>query len=126
MAEIINFNEYQEQARRTQNPNLTMQERTEHALYGLAAEVGEVMSVYQKIHQGHRFDREALIKELGDCLWFIAELCDVNNVFMAEVAARNIEKLKERYQNGFTVSESVNRKEYRDGCGKDYCELING
>lgn len=37
----LTFREYQEQARRTQNPNLSPREQLEHALWGLAAEVGE-------------------------------------------------------------------------------------
>lgn len=42
----MNFSEYQEKARRTQNDALTINMKRQHALYGLAGEVGEVLSIY--------------------------------------------------------------------------------
>lgn len=105
------FDEYQELARRTQNPNLTITDRRLHALHGLAAEVGEIHSLYQKAYQGHAILRESLLKEIGDLLWFIAELCDVENAFMSDVAWANIDKLRERYPDGFSAEKSLHRKE---------------
>ncbi len=75
----MKIRDYQDQARRTQNPKLTPRERLEHALWGLSAEVGEVCGLYQKTHQGHPLNAVALRKEIGDILWFVAELCDVKS-----------------------------------------------
>ena len=108
------FDEYQEQARRTQNAALPLWALREHALYGLTSEVGEVLGLHQKIHQGHPMDDVKLRLEVGDCLWFLSELCDVYGWDMGDVAQANIEKLKVRYKDQFTVKESVNRREYRD------------
>ena len=105
------FDEYQELARRTQNPNLTVKDRRLHALHGLAGEVGEIHSLYQKAYQGHAILREDLLTEVGDLLWFIAELCDVENAFMSDVAWANIEKLRERYPEGFSAERSRERYE---------------
>lgn len=105
------FDEYQELARRTQNPNLTIDERRQHALHGLAAEVGEIHSLYQKTYQGHAILREDLLKEVGDLMWFVAELCDVENAFMSDMARANIDKLRERYPDGFSAERSLHRKE---------------
>ena len=107
----MDFNRYQDLARRTQNFDLNRQAMTLHALHGLAAEVGEIHGLYQKVYQGHVFDIGNLIKEIGDALWFISELCDAEDLAMDDVAVMNIDKLKQRYPNGFEVSRSVHRKE---------------
>ena len=82
----LDFTEYQAQARRTQNKDLPLWAMREHALFGLASEVGEVTGLHQKVHQGHPLDENALRLEVGDCLWFIAELCDVYGWSMEEIA----------------------------------------
>ena len=107
----MTFREYQDQARMTQNPDLSPRERLEHATWGLASEVGEVCGILQKKHQGHEINHVALRKEAGDILWFVAELCDVFDWSMAAVAEENIAKLKRRYPNGFSADKSVNREE---------------
>ena len=103
---MTTFDEYQCEARRTQNPALPTWAQREHALYGLAAEVGEVLGIHQKIHQGHPMDESALRLEIGDCLWFLAELCDVYGWHMSEIASANIAKLRVRYKDRFTEAES--------------------
>ena len=107
----MNFAEYQKEARRTQNSELTPRERLEHALWGLSSEVGEVCGIHQKTHQGHTLNAVALRKELGDCMWFLAEVCDVYGFSMEAIAEENIAKLRKRYKDGFTVEESIHREE---------------
>ena len=46
-------NEYQQLAARTINHDLNNQVIEEHALFGMAGEVGEIHSLYQKVYQGH-------------------------------------------------------------------------
>lgn len=106
----MNYREYQEAARRTQNPALTPRERLEHALWGLSAEVGEVCGLHQKTHQGHGMDGTKLRKEIGDCLWMIAELCDVYGYDMGAIAEENIAKLRKRYPEGFDADHSLHRE----------------
>ena len=105
----MNFDEYQGLARRTQNQDLTRHERRDHALCGLAAEVGEIHGLYQKTYQGHQLSPARVEEELGDLLWFAAELCDVLGVSMERVAEANIGKLRARYPEGFDAGRSVNR-----------------
>ncbi len=104
------MNEYQALARRTQNPELNMVQRKEHALMGLVSKVGEICAHYQKVHQGHPLIVDDVIDELGDLMWFVAELCDVLRVSMDEVAGRNIDKLRSRYPEGFEAVRSLNRE----------------
>lgn len=40
--------------------------------------------------------REALIKELGDVLWYVSALCNELGISMSEVAHANLSKLKSR------------------------------
>lgn len=101
--------EYQKLAVRTMNPKLTNHETTMHALFGMVSEVGEVMDIYQKTYQGHEFDQEHVVRELGDLLWFITEYCAVNYITLEEVMQKNIAKLKMRYPMGFAESDSLNR-----------------
>ena len=107
----MTFDEYQELARRTQNKDLNKIEQKAHALHGLAAEVGEIHGIFQKVYQGHMMDYVALKDELGDLLWFIAETCDVCEFTLEDVAQRNISKLRRRYPKGFDEERSVHRYE---------------
>lgn len=109
----MNFDEYQEGARRTQNKALPVWAMREHALMGMASEVGEVHGLHQKIHQGHPMDENALRLEIGDVLWFVAELCDVYGFSMEDIAVANLAKLRNRYPERFTPELSRNRVEYR-------------
>lgn len=105
------FSEYQVRARRTQNPKLTPSEALQHALFGLSSETGEILGIYQKALQGHEIDQKKVLDEVGDLMWFVAELCDCLNVNMGVVARSNIKKLEGRYPDGFDPAKSVNRKE---------------
>ena len=55
-------------------------------------------------------NREHLIIELGDILWYAANACMALGVRMEEVIYRNTVKLATRYPEGeFTVERSENR-----------------
>ena len=103
--------EYQEKAARTINKNLSLMEQRNHALFGLAGEVGEILSLYQKEYQGHGTpDREHIIKECGDCAWMLAELLTSQGISLDEVFETNIDKLMKRYPEGFDAEHSLHRK----------------
>lgn len=104
-------NEYQVLASRTINNDLTDKGKEYHALHGLVGEIGEIHSLFQKVYQGHELDRSHLQKEIGDLLWFIAELCTVNGWCLEDIMQMNIEKLKARYPEGFEANKSLFRKE---------------
>ena len=59
-------------------------------------------------HQ-HGIDRDKLLKEIGDTLWYLAGLCSVMDVDMSTVMEQNIEKLRKRYPNGFNAEDSRRR-----------------
>lgn len=108
--------EYQALARRTMNTQLGAEELKMHAITGLASEVGEIHSLYQHMIQHGEFDVDQgeLFKEIGDAMWFIAELCTCYGRSLDEIMCANIDKLKKRYPEGFDVERSVHRHEVED------------
>lgn len=89
---------YQSEARRTINLTLTEDQRLLDASAGLAEEAGEVLSHVRKhVLQGRPLDREAVTLELGDALWCLAITADTLGVSLADVARRNVEKLRSRH-----------------------------
>ena len=107
----MKLSEYQQAARRTQNVLLAKRDRVEHALWGMCSEVGEIHGIYQKVHQGHKFDKTKVAEEMGDLLWFIAELADEIGVSLDGVAEDNIAKLRIRYPEKFSVQDSIERRD---------------
>lgn len=55
---------------------------------------------------GHELDREKAAKELGDVFWYLAVLADSLGFKLSEIATKNVQKLKVRYPNGFTIEDS--------------------
>ncbi len=107
----MDLNEYQKQAQRFINKDLDETNLSLHALFGLCSEVGEVHGLFQKGLQGHEIDDIHVKKELGDVLWFVAEVATAFDWNLNEIAQMNIEKLSARYPNGFEVEKSLHRKQ---------------
>lgn len=103
-------NEYQYLAMRTASAK-TEKDMLYHGVFGLASEAGEVAGLLQKVYQGHELDEEHMMKELGDCMWMISEICTAMQFDLDEVMQTNIDKLKARYPNGFEAERSIHRKE---------------
>lgn len=82
-----------------------------HAIMGLNSEAGEIAGLIQKMYQGHKLDIEHMKKEIGDAMWFIAEICDAFNLNLDEIMQLNIAKLKARYPDGFEEYRSLNRND---------------
>lgn len=107
----MTFDEYQPLAMVTAAPDLDKEGLTYHALHGMASEVGEIHSLFQKKYQGHEIDMDHMEKELGDLLWFVSEFATAMGWKLDDVATKNIDKLKKRYPNGFEEYYSLHRKE---------------
>lgn len=100
----MEFDRYQEESGKT----AIYPDRGRNFVYptlGLAGETGEVAEKIKKVirDKGGIVDdatRDALRKELGDVLWYVAQLCTELNLSMADVAEKNIEKLLSRQKRG--------------------------
>ena len=104
--------EYQKLAMRTNRPEATPEQNLINGCLGLAGESGEVCDYIKKhVFQGHEFEIDHIIEELGDCMWYIALTATAVGATMEEVMERNIEKLKRRYPDGFSIMDSINRTE---------------
>lgn len=109
----MNFYRYQWLAQRTANPNSTPSAKIENGILGMCGEAGECADILKKyLHQGHEFDREKLVRELGDVLWYIAETAEGLGISLEDVARINLDKLRARYPDGFDPERSIHRPEY--------------
>lgn len=108
----MTVNEYQKLAMATLNNELDKKEMLTNAVMGLCGESGEACDIVKKhLFHGHELDRDALIKELGDVAWYLAEGAAALDISLDEIFEKNIEKLKKRYPEGFSAEKSINREE---------------
>ena len=90
-------------------------ERLLTAGVGINAEGGEFLEIIKKmVFQGkpwNKDNREHLIIELGDLLWYVAQATMALGVSFDEVIERNVKKLEKRYPEGsFDIYFSENRQ----------------
>lgn len=95
----LSFNEYQEAARET--AIYPEQYRVNYPILGLIGEAGEIANKYKKVL---RDKNETILKdlpsELGDVLWYIANICSDLGINLSDIAEQNIVKLVDRQQRG--------------------------
>lgn len=104
---VLSFVEYQVGARSTAiYPD-------KHAIVypalGLAGEAGEVAEKIKKWLRDGTFDRDLLAKELGDVLWYIANLASDLGFSLEEIAELNLVKLRSRSERGTLQGSGDNR-----------------
>jgi NTP pyrophosphatase (non-canonical NTP hydrolase) len=98
------ISEYQELSRRT----ATYPDAGDNIVYptlGLAGEAGEVSEKVKKLLRddgGVMTDerRQALAGELGDVLWYVAQVATEAGLDLQEIAQGNLDKLLSRQQRG--------------------------
>ncbi len=95
---------YQRLASRTGGP-VAVDHPIVYPTLGLTNEAGEVAGKVKKIFRDRGgvvtdADREALTLELGDVLWYLAELCTRLDISLEDVAAANVAKLRDRRERG--------------------------
>lgn len=101
----MTFDEYQKQALRTNLTNQDTFKELMQQVLGLADEAGEVQSIFKKWirDQDADFDKldvNAVKKEMGDVLWYIAVIAHDLNISLDDLAQTNIEKLSSRLERG--------------------------
>jgi len=110
---MIGFQEYQEKARSTAiypdlNRNFT------YPTLGLSGEAGEVAEKVKKILRDKKGtptdeDREEIAKELGDVLWYVANVACEFDLHLGDIAQGNINKLASRQNRGKLNGSGDNR-----------------
>jgi len=109
----MDFNEYQQKSRKT-----AAYPAIGHAVIyptlGLVNEAGEVAGKIKKVFRDKDGQispetRETLKAELGDVLWYIAQVCTELDLSLDEVAEANIAKLYDRLERGKIKGDGDNR-----------------
>ena len=102
----MNLKDYQELAKLTakkfDNPEI------EIATWGLGitGEAGDVASCIKKTFAHKNDVKEGIRENLGDMFWYSAMICNFFKWDMQEILQENIEKLKKRYPQGFTIEDA--------------------
>lgn len=119
----MNFNQYQKQAEK-----YAIYRDEDKVLYpalGLASEAGEVCDKIKKamrdragldaatsrsdILQINLKEREAVLAELGDVLWYVAALATDFNADLSDIARANLDKLEDRMNRNKIKGSGDNR-----------------
>lgn len=104
---------YDQEAAKTDRYNLDLPPDVFYAL-GLAGETGELVDKVKKLHRdkGGQFtgrDKQALLLEAGDVLWYLTRLVAHFGSSLDEVAAFNLLKLADREERGVLNGEGDDR-----------------
>jgi NTP pyrophosphatase (non-canonical NTP hydrolase) len=67
---------------------------------GLTGEAGEVANKVKKWHRDSEVDVQSIIRELGDCLWYITRMANTLGYTIDSVAVMNQTKLLDRQNRG--------------------------
>ena len=106
----MQINDYEKSVLRTANETLTPLEQLTNGLMGLNGEAGEAIDILKKhLYQGHELDREHIVKELGDVAWYLTISANAIGVDLETVLSLNVNKLKDRYPDGFDPDRSIHR-----------------
>lgn len=113
----MNFNDYQAWAKTTDvfKPAKKVSDPAFVAkILGLSGESGEVADKFKKIIRDkngklNKEDKEDIIKELGDVIWYVATIARYMEVPLEEIVEKNIVKLSTRKANNKLHGSGDNR-----------------
>jgi len=109
----MDFKDYQQKSRKTAGyPSIG--HRIIYPTLGLVNEAGEVAGKIKKVFRDKGGEiseetREALKAELGDVLWYLAQICTEMELSLDEVAEANIKKLYDRLERGVIRGDGDHR-----------------
>ncbi|HWY18893.1 MAG TPA: nucleoside triphosphate pyrophosphohydrolase family protein [Solirubrobacteraceae bacterium] len=110
----MHLSEYQRLSRRTAEYPREASSWLAYPALGLAGEAGEVAEHAKKTIRddgGQVSDerRVAMSKELGDVLWYVAQLASELGLELDEIAQANLDKLLSRQERGVLSGEGDDR-----------------
>ena len=109
----MNLNDYQTKSRLTAKYPV-IGHAVVYPTLGLANEAGEVAGKIKKVFRDKEGEinpetREALKAELGDVLWYLAQVATELGLSLDEIATANIAKLVDRLERGKIQGDGDNR-----------------
>ncbi len=108
------FNEYQKESKVTDTKVVINDSRLAFYALGISDEAGEVAGKVKKLYRDknavltEEYKKE-IIKEIGDVLWYMSQMCTYLGVNLEEVAKNNLEKIKSRHARGLVSGNGDNR-----------------
>ena len=113
----MNLNDYSTKALTTLTPNHAYGDITPELMaqiLGLADESGEVLSKFKKLIRDKQGaisdeDKNEIIKEIGDVLWYVNSVSHLMGYTLEQVAQINIDKLASRKQRDQIKGSGDNR-----------------
>lgn len=112
---MTSFNEYQQQAKTTNQYIQKAQSLEEAAIVmalGLTGEAGEVAEKIKKMYRdGYSVEdiQHEVAKELGDVLWYLSQLAALAGYDLQQIADNNLMKLRARARAGTINGSGDNR-----------------
>ena len=110
----MDFKEYQEKSKKTDLKVTINNSNLAYYALGLADESGEVAGKIKKLYRD--FDgklteeyKKEIAKEMGDVMWYMAQLCTKLGLSYEEVAQMNLDKLMSRLNRGTITGNGDNR-----------------
>ncbi len=110
---LLSFDEYQRKARETAvYPDIG--NNYVYPTLGIAGEAGEIAEKVKKIQRDKEGiigdkERQELMKEMGDVLWYLANFAEELGIALDEVAKLNIKKLTSRQKRRKLQGSGDNR-----------------
>lgn len=109
----MDFDDYQQKSRKTAGYPV-IGHAVIYPVLGLANEAGEVAGKVKKVFRDKGGEiseemREALKAELGDVLWYLAQVATELGLALDEIAEHNIAKLYDRLERGKIRGDGDNR-----------------
>jgi NTP pyrophosphatase (non-canonical NTP hydrolase) len=104
-----------EDSERWGKPSLPYNTALLHGCIGLAGEAGELATAMQRwLWYGKGLDVTNIKEEVGDALWYIAEICTALGCDMGAIMEANIAKLKERHGDKFSDVKAAEENRDRE------------
>lgn len=113
----MDFSEYQNRAKETAiYPNAG--NNFIYPVLGLAGESGEVVEKFKKLMRDSnvvavaditQIQKEGIAKELGDMLWYIAQIGTELGITLEDIVEMNLKKILVRKEQGLLHGEGDNR-----------------
>lgn len=107
--------DYQEAAMRTAKTFAPKTFSTEemdllHAALGVSSDAGELVDAIKKhLIYGKELDKQNVVEEIGDVMWFCALCCRAIGEDLDYIAQMNIGKLMQRYPDKYTDQAAIAR-----------------
>jgi len=113
----LTFREYQREASRSAQNISDDLEAMMVPLLGLAGEAGSLLTEYKKwLREGNRYKpfTDQVAEEIGDILWYLADISEKAGLDLQEIAEENLAKLHDRWSPTIQEGELFKGTRYDD------------